>query len=308
VDLLESFRSPDSFLYQVPWKTNPIMVLYNKRIFSENEVGLPLKTYSDYFEAGKRIVRDKDGDGIVDHWIMYRNIKPIWWQRLFDYYPLYIAASAGKTMFRGEKIIFNNNSSVRVFAFLRKLYEKGYCPVTEFQGDQFLNGRLATQITGPWMINYIRKFRQEGFEFGIMPVPVPDDYKGPVYTYGDHKNISIFSTTEYPDESWAFVKTLISPHADLRLLEICSQIPIRKTLTSDSLYASYFDANPMMRQFAEQAAYTRGVDGISDLKEILDGLSQEYEACVLYGRITPEEAIENAAERARVIMEWNRNL
>lgn len=307
-DLLESFRSPDGFHYQIPWKTNPIMVVYNKNIFETAQVKLPLRTYSDYFKASERIVRDKDGDGIVDHWIMYRNIKPIWWQRLFDYFPLYIAASGGKTMFEGDNIIFNNEASVNVFSFLRHLYEKGYCPLTEFQGDQFLNGRLATQITGPWMINYIEKFKREGFEFGIMPIPVPDDYQGQVYTNGDHKNISIFSTTEHPQESWNFAKTLISRTADLRLLERCSQIPIRKTLTTDTLYNEYFKSNPRMLQFAEQAPYTRGVDGISDLKEILDALSQEYEACVLYGRKSPEQAIEDAAERARVIMEWNRAL
>jgi len=307
-DLLESFRAPDGYYYQIPWKTNPIMVVYNKKIFEQAEIELPLKTYSDYFAASERIVRDKDGDGLVDHWIMYRNIKPIWWQRLFDYFSLYIAASGGKTLFEGEEIIFNNESSVKVFSFLRHLYEKGYCPVTEFQGDQFLNGRLATQITGPWVINYFEKFKREGFEYGIMSIPVPDDYTGQVYTNGDHKNISIFSTTKYPKESWEFAKTLISRNADLRLLERCSQIPIRKTLTTDTLYSEYFKTNPMMVQFAEQAPYTRGVDGISDLKEILDGLSQEYEACVLYGKISPQEAIKNAAQRARVIMEWNRSL
>jgi multiple sugar transport system substrate-binding protein len=266
-----------------------------------------LPSYSDYIKAAAKIVRDDDGDGVLDQWMVYRNIKSIWWQRLFDYYPLYIAASGGRTLFDGQKIAFDNQASVKVFTFLRTLYEKGYSPLTEFQGDQFLNGRLATQITGPWMINYIETFKPEGFEYDIMPLPVPDDYEGLLYTNGDHKNISIFSTTKYPNEAWEFSKTLINAKADLRLLERCSQIPIRKTLTSDSLYAEYFRDNPMMYSFAMQAPYTRGVDGISDLKEVMDGISQEYEKCILYGRISPEEAVANAAKRAKVIMDWNRS-
>jgi multiple sugar transport system substrate-binding protein len=304
-DLLESFKAPDGCYYQIPWKTNPIMVIYNKQIFREAGVEARLVTYTDFLNAAAKIVVDKDKDGIMDRWMLYRNIKPLWWQRFFDYLSLYIAASGGKTMFDGRKIIFNNEASVDVFAFLEEMYRKGYCPLTEFQGDQFLNERLATQITGPWMINYIEKFKQEGFEYGVMPLPVPDDYTGQVYTYGDHKNISIFSTTKNPKLAWEFAKTLISKEADKRLLEICSQIPIRKNLTQDTLYHEFFSENPMMLEFAEQAPYTRGVDGISDLKEILDGLSQEYEACVLYHRISPETAIENAAKRAEVIMEWN---
>jgi multiple sugar transport system substrate-binding protein len=62
-----------------------------------------------------------------------------------------------------------------------------------------------------------------------------------------------------------------------------------------------------MVKFAQQAPYTRGVDGVSDLKEILDNISQEYEKAAIYGVKTPEKAVRDAAERAKVIMEWNRS-
>lgn len=306
-DLLQSFRAPDGKYYQVPWKTNPIMMVYNKEIFRKAGVEAPLLTYSAFMDAAAKIVTDDDGDGIMDRWMLYRNVKSIWWQRLFDYFPLYIGASGGMTLFDGNKIAFANEASVKVFRFLRELYRKGYCPLTEFQGDQFLNGRLATQITGPWVVSYIEKFKRPGFEFGIMPLPLPDDFKGRYYAYGDHKNISIFSNTKYPKEAWEFTKTLISAQADLRLLERCTQIPIRKTLITDSLFQGYFRDHPKLLKFAEQAPYTRGVDGVSDLKEILDGISQEYESCVLFGKVTPEQAIENAAKRAQVIIDWNRS-
>ncbi len=306
-DLLYSFRAPDSFFYQIPWKTNPIMMVYNKNIFKEAGVEAPLPTYSEYLKAAEKIVQDHDGDGIMDRWMVYRNIKSLWWQRRFDYFSLYIGASGGRTLFEGNKIAFNNEASVKVFTFLRELYKRGFCPLTEFQGDQFLNQRLATQISGPWMIKYIDQFKVPGFEYGIMPLPLPDDFEGRQYAYGDHKNISIFSNTKHPQEAWEFSKTLISAFADLRLLEMCTQIPIRETLTTDSLYKDYFKENPMILKFAEQAPYTRGDDGVSDLKEILDGISQEYEACVLFGKVSPELAIENAAKRARVIIDWNRS-
>ena len=153
----------------------------------------------------------------------------------------------------------------------------------------------------------MEKFKPEDFEYDIMPLPVPDDYEGPVYTRGDHKNISIFSTTKYPEAAWEFTKYLISPENDLKLLEICTQLPLRKNLTEDPLYQPYFQENPKMRKFAEQAPYTRGVDGVSDLKEIFDGISQEYEMCAIYGVKTPEDAVRDAAKRAKVIMEWNRS-
>jgi multiple sugar transport system substrate-binding protein len=90
-------------------------------------------------------------------------------------------------------------------------------------------------------------------------------------------------------------------------LELCSQIPLRKNLTTNLRYLEYFQKNPMMRKFAEQAIYTRGVDGSSVLKEIFDAISQEYEASAIYGKRTPESAVASAARRARVIIDWSRS-
>jgi multiple sugar transport system substrate-binding protein len=305
--LLESFQAPDGHYYQIPWKTNPIMVMYNVGLFREAGIEKMPRTYSEYLAAAKLITRDLDGDGNFDQWMGYRDIRPIWWQRFFDYYSFYIAASGGETLFDGSDIIFNNEASVKVFQFFQDIYNNGYYPRTTFQGDNFIAGKLATQFVGPWNVIHVERFSKTGFEFDISPIPVPDDYNGPVFTYGDHKNISIFSTTKHSQEAWDFAKYLITPRADLRLLELCSQIPLRKNLTTDSLYQVYFAQNPKMVKYAEQALFTRGVDGASDLKEIFDGISQEYEACAIYGRKTPEAAVADAAKRTQIIIAWNRS-
>jgi multiple sugar transport system substrate-binding protein len=307
MELLNAFQSPDSHYYQIPWKTNPIMVMYNVRLFREAGVKNPPETYSEYLEAARLITKDLDGDGHFDQWMGYRDIRPIWWQRFFDYYTFYIAASGGKTLFDKSDLVFNNDASVEVFQFFQELYANGYYPRTTFQGDQFVAGKLATQFTGPWNVIHIQNYAGADFEFDISPIPVPDDTEGPVYTYGDHKNIALFSTTEHPEAAWEFAKFLITPQADLRLLELCSQIPLRQNLTGDPLYKNYFTQHPRMVKFAEQAPYTRGVDGASDLKEIFDGISQEYEACAVFGLKRPEQAVKDAAERAEMIIEWNRS-
>jgi multiple sugar transport system substrate-binding protein len=303
-DLLPVFKAFDGHYYQLPWKTNPVMIVYNKDLFEEAGVQAPLKTYSEYLKAAAKLTRDRDGDGRIDQWMSFRDIKPIWWQRLFDYYPLYIAASGGKTLFKSGAIDFNNLFSVEVFRFLQTAYTNKYFPITDFQGDKFLSKQLATQITGAYFIAYIKQYSD--IKLGIMPLPVPDVYNGEVYTLGDFKNISIFSSTKHPRQAWLFAKSLISPQADLGLLQTCSQIPVRKNLTSDSMFAEYFRQQPEMRAFAEQAVRTRAVDSISDLKEVLDIISQEYESSVIYSYLKPEEAVKQAAERVKVIMDWNR--
>ena len=52
----------------------------------------------------------------------------------------------------------------------------------------------------------------------------------------------------------------------------------------------------MMIKFAEQVPYTRGMDSAPDMKEIFDGISQEYEMCAVYGTKPPAQAVRDAVD------------
>jgi multiple sugar transport system substrate-binding protein len=303
--LLETFRSADRHYYQFPWKTNPVMMFYNIRLFHEAGVETVPRTYSEYFAAGDKVSRDTNGDGEIDVWMGERDVRPIWWQRLFDFYPFYIAASSGKTLFSNATIAFDNAEAREVFAFFQTCYARRYFPRTYFQGgDPFDLEIKATHFGGPWEVSHLQKFAPS-MRFGVAPLPVPDDHVGPVYSSGDYKNIAIFSTTTHPAEAWEFVKYLIAAEHDLMLLELCNQIPVRGDLKTNPLFAGYFQRNPLMISFADQAPFTRGMDSAPDLKEIFDAISQEYEACAVFGRKSPQDAIHDAAMRTKSIVEWN---
>lgn len=298
--LLEQYRSSDGGFYQVPWKTNPILIEYNKELFEEAGIERPPRTYSEFLKAGERITRDTDGDGMPDRWMMFVSTDVRWWQRFFDFYTFYIAASGGRTLLEGGRVSFEDSAAVLVFRFFREGFERGIFPRSGFQVDAFLGGLVAAQVTGPWSIPYIEKYKPEGFQYDFMEVPVPDGHEGPIYTYGDPKNIVIFSTCRHPGRAWEFVKYLISDKADSMLLDITNQLPIRKDLLSK--FPDYFGRNPKMVKFARQVPYTRGVDLVSELKEIFDAISMEFEAACIYGRKSPEEGIRDAAERCRQIL------
>ncbi len=302
-DILDGARSLDGKVYQIPWKTNPIMMQYNKGVLRENGFAAPPRTYSEYLAQASVLTADLDGDGYTDRYMGVRDIRAIWWQRFFDYYALYVAASGGQTLMKNGELIFDNAASVAVFDFLQTLFKKKYFPLekTAGHGEFFLNGKVVTRFTGPWDITHAEKFKPEGFEYDFAPVPVPDGFKGPVYTYGDFKNIVIFQAGHKARRAWEFAKFLVSRSNDLRLLTMTSQIPIRKGIMEDSLYQGYFRDNPMMARFARQAEYVRGPDVSKDMKEIFDAISQEYEACVVYATKAPRAAVRDAAERAKLI-------
>ena len=305
-DLLRTFRSDDGHYYQLPWKSNPVMMYYNTRLLDQVGVTQIPRTYSEYFAAARKVTRDTSGDGQTDVWMGERDIRPIWWQRWFDFYTFYIAASGGKTLFENDTVAFENKYAEQALAFFQQCYAKQYYPKTYFQGgDPFLLEKKASHISGPWEVAAIQKF-SPWMKYTVAPLPVPDDHSGPVYTYGDFKNIAIFSSTQHPREAWEFAKFLVTAEHDVWLLGITDQLPIRGDLLTNPLFAEYFRRKPVMVNFALQAPYTRGMDAVADLKEIFDAISQEYEACAIYNRKEPKEAVHDAVRRAEMIVEWNR--
>jgi multiple sugar transport system substrate-binding protein len=305
-DILESVKSADGHTYQVPWKTNPIMVQYNVDLFEEAGITTFPKTYSTFLEAAAKITKDTNGDGLLDRWMGYRDIRPIWWQRYYDFYTSYIAASAGQTLFDQGELAIDEKAATQVFEFYQELYANSYFPKTTFQGNAFLFGQIATEFTGPWNITFLKNNAPDSLKYDYAPIPVPDDYEGEIYTYGDHKNIAIFSTTEHPKESWEFVKFLISKEADYKLLSEASQIPIRKQLLEQPPFSNYLATQPKLARFAEQASYTRGVDAVRDFKEILDVVSRYYERTAVYGKQNATEGTHDMIEAIKVLREWNR--
>ena len=58
----------------------------------------------------------------------------------------------------------------------------------------------------------------------------------------------------------------------------------------------------MMVAFAKEIPYVKGIDNCEVIVEVLDIISQEYEACVIYGKKTPEKSIADAAEAVNVLL------
>ena len=306
--LAERFRSPDGHFYQLPWKTNPILMMVNPEMLRQAGVTQIPRTYSEYTEAAARVTADTDGDGRADRWMGTRDIRPIWWQRTFDVYPLYVAASGGRTLFDSDgELAIDRPALAGVLGFFQTLYAKGYFPRSTLQGNAFAQRRVATDFTGPWTVGWLAENAPD-LAVDFAPVPVPDGTPlgdGPPVTYGDYKNIALFATTQHPAEAWAFAQYLVSPEADRLLIETTRQIPIRAGLLDDPGLADFFAANPAMRRFAEQAAATRGVDAVPNLPETLDAVAQGYERAV-YGVDTPDQAVDSIIDRIGVLQAWAR--
>ncbi len=299
--------SADGHIYQVPWKINPIMTIYNKAALKGLDLTAFPATYSSYINAAKKFQKDNNGDGYADQWFGNTSMKLAWYQRLFNFYPLYLAASGGKSLIKNNKADFNNEHAIAVMTFLQKLYQANYFSrqVESAGQDLFISERFASKWTGPWEIEYLEKFKRENFEYDFCPMPVPDGHKGPIYTYCDPKSIVIFNTCKQPQKAFEFIKKMMDYEGDLEFLKTTQQLPRRANIDTITMFKKYFDLNPKMKIFANQAKYIKGADVSTSMIEVFDILSQEYEACVIYQKKSPAQAIADAEKAVNVLLQAN---
>lgn len=301
---IEEITSDDGHIYQVPWKINPFMTIYNQRIMRELGLESPPQTYSAYLNAAKKFQKDTDGDGYIDQWFGHTSVRLAWYQRLFNFYPLYLAASGGMPLIKDGRANFNNEHAIGAFRFLQELYRENYFSkqMQTAGQDMFVSEKYATKWTGPWEIQYLERFKRDGFEYGFYPMIVPDGHVGPIYTYCDPKNMVVFNTCQNPQLAFEFIKTMIDEEGDLEFLKATNQLPRRQGLDTIPGFQDFFAQNPQLQVFAEQAKHVKGVGNSEVMTEVLDIISQEYEACVLYQMKSPEAAIADAERAVNVLL------
>ena len=303
--MLSSLRLPDGGIYAFPWKTNPEMLMYNVDLLAAAGVPPP-RTHSELLAAFRRLARDTDGDGRIDRWALWANLKTTWFERFYDFYPLYLASSGGRTLVAGGRVLFDNSAAESALELLRRGFTEGTLPRSNFaQGrDPFIDGTVAMKIIGPWFVKELDELKVRGLRYDVVPIPTadgrsPDDG----FAFADMRSIAVFSTTRHPDAAARFVAYLTSPAADRLLIEEASQLPYRRGLASDPRFTTSLARWPTLATYATYVERTRDLDIDPDVVEIFDLLSDAYEAGAVYGTMSVRQALTKAASEARKIVD-----
>ena len=146
----DQYKSPDGKFYQLPWKSNPVMIFYNKKEFAKaglSTTAPPLSTYADFLATAKKVV----SSGAAKYAI-YPAPSSEFFQSWFDFYPMFAAESGGKQLVEGKKATFDSDAGKAVAAFWQQLYAQNLAGKETAVGDTFANGTAAMASVGPWAI------------------------------------------------------------------------------------------------------------------------------------------------------------
>ncbi|SDP38090.1 carbohydrate ABC transporter substrate-binding protein, CUT1 family [Nakamurella panacisegetis] len=287
-DISKQYQSSDGHYYQLPWKSNPVMIFYNKKIFAKAGITTPaLATYADFIATSKKIV----SSGAAKYAI-FPSPASQFYQSWFDFYPLYAAETGGKQLLVDKKSTFNSPEGLAVANFWKTLYTDKLAGTETYNGDSFADGVAAMAVVGPWAIaNYKGKV-----DWGVVPVPTSKGTAADkIHTFSDAKNVGMYASCQNRGTAWEFMKFSTSVAQDSQLLTLTGQMPLRKDVST--VYADYLTKNPEYKLFADQAARTVEVPNVSNSVQIWQTFRDAWSSSVIFGKSDPATALPGAATK-----------
>jgi multiple sugar transport system substrate-binding protein len=284
----DQYKDASGDFYQFPWKSNPVMIFYNKDLFAK--AGLDpenpkLSTYADFLATSKTLV----AAGVAPNAILPAPTSEFF-QMGFDFYPLYAAETGGKQLVEDGKSTFSNAAGNDVANFWRSLYSEKLAGQEKYSGDAFADGKAAMAIVGPWAVSVYK-----GVNWGSVPVPTKDGTPASdTYTFSDAKNIGMFTACKNQGTAWDVLKYSSSKEQDQKFLEMTGQMPMRTDLSTT--YASYFAQNPAYKLFGDQASRTVEVPTGSNTVAEMQAFRDAWSDSVIFGKGDVKTSLDTAAK------------
>lgn len=287
-DLADQYTSPDGKMYQLPWKSNPVVLFYNKDMFAE--AGLDpqnprLGTHQELLDTARTLV----SSGAAPN-ALWPSPASDFFQAWFDFYPFYAANTDGTPLVKDGKATFGSEQGKQVATLFHTLYKEKLAAKEVHQGDSFLDGQAAMSLAGPWGIAAYK----DKVNWGAVPVPAAQAKAG-TSTFSDAKNVAMYSSCKNQGTAWEVMKFATGVEQDGKLLADTGQMPMRKDLPT--VYPDYFAKNPAYTQFAEQAARTVEVPNVSNSVEIWQTFRTAYSKAVIFGNESIDTAFKDAADK-----------
>lgn len=291
---IKGWTFSDRNQYVFPVYSNPILFAWRLDTLKKLGYTTPPKTYRDVLRVGKKL-KAKYPDKYV--WAKPALVDPTSWQRWFDFFLLYNAASKGNDYVSGTKFVANDKAGKEVLTFMDQLRKENGL-LTKQATDPFETGTGLMVDNGPWSFpNWAEKYPKlkYGKTYTLAPPPVPDSMKNGAhpYTYADSKGIVIYSTATKEQQKAAvqFLNFVFSHSKnDLTFLKTTNLIPARDNAATDSQFNAFFNKHPELKVYAENVGYGIPSMDNKNYNDIMQQIGVQAFNPVVRGQKSPTKA------------------
>lgn len=291
---IKGWTFADGNQYVFPVYSNPILFAWHLDTLKTLGYSAPPKTYSEVLQAGKKLKAKYPNKFL---WAKPALADPTAFQRWFDFFLLYHAASNGNAFISGNKFVADSNAGIETLTFISQL-QKNNLLLTKLATDPFETRTGLMVDNGPWSFpNWAQKYNylKYGKTYTLSLPPVPDNMKdvSHPYTYADSKGIVIYSSAT-PEQKKAAVQFLNFVYSqsknDLSFLKLTNLIPARDNAATDPAFRSFFKQNPQLKAYAENVKYGIPAMDNKNYNNLMQSIGTEAFVPVVQGQKDPAKA------------------
>ncbi len=192
--------------------------------------------------------------------------------------------NGGMPLSEDNKPLFNSKEYVEGMEYATGLIKDGYAPAqSDYDAIQgFKDGTFPMFIGGPWMINSINDTAAdlEGkWKVRVLPGNVSNT------SYVGGSNLSIFNSTDNPDEAALYINYLTDVSTQLKWQEIANALPSRTEAWEDDALKN----NELLSPFGEQMKDAKSAPSITDWESIAQEIIAATERITVGGSEVQKE-------------------
>lgn len=286
-------------IWSVPMATNNIGIFYRPSLFKAAGIATIPTSWKALLRTAQRLTTDMDGDGQTDRYGMLLPLGKDEWT-VFTWLPFLY--SAGGDPSYNQRPNLSTKEARHALQFWTELMHTGSAllsqPERGFELDDFLAGRVAMQLTGPWTLEQLEA---SGVDYSVMPIPA--DQQAATVVGGEH--LYVMKSNEAREAAaLEFLEFALSETFQTEWAIGTGYLPVNVKSRQSAAYQRYIQSRPVLNVFLNQMKVARSRPTFSGYPRLSNALGRAIEQSLL--GTPPTEALRLAQERAERFWDGDR--
>ncbi|MBD2384733.1 ABC transporter substrate-binding protein [Cylindrospermum sp. FACHB-282] len=280
-------------IWSIPLYTSNIGIFYRPKLFKAAGITELPKTWEELRQVAKKLTIDKNGDKRPEQYGMLLPLGKQEWT-VFTWFPFLF--SAGGEVVTNNRPNLTNPGALAALKFWEDLIKDGSAklslPERGYEEDDFIAGRVAMQLTGPW--TYILK---SNVDYDVFPIPANVDRATVTGT-----GIIYLMKTQPAREQAAlkFLEYALSEEFQKTWSVGTGFLPVNIKAAQSDAFQQFISKKPVLKVFLEQISVARARPIIAGYSRLSDSLGRAIESTLL-GKSSAEKALKEAQDRLDLI-------
>ncbi|MEG5060737.1 ABC transporter substrate-binding protein [Microcoleus sp. A2-C5] len=286
--------------WSIPLATNNTGIFYRPSLFAAAGIKEVPQNWQQLKQAARSLTRDTNGDGGTDqHGIVLPLGKGEW--TVFTWLPFMFSAGGELKAQTPQTPVpqIDNPGSLAALELWKDLLTEGSgilsAPERGYELDNFIAGKVAMQITGPWTL---AQLQQSAIDYAVMPIPA---LKRPATVVGGENLFLMKTSPEHEKAALEFLEYVLGEEFQTAWALGTGYLPINLKSRQSKAYLSFVEKTPVLKVFLAQMNSARSRPIISGYSRVSENLGRAIEATLL-GR-NPQDALKEAQERLTLTLD-----